>query len=139
MSLPGAPGPSPANGRTYTLRSANLVSKWGFNDGDLDDALLDWLEEHGIRYRDVDDGEVLIWMVRTYLVPALEQDVELVEIETSHHPIRADRVDGVDVSEHWYSGRDTGPALTPDAVEVPYEDILRHVRETASGPIDQRS
>jgi hypothetical protein len=105
----------------FWLISAGLLSKWGFDDGSLPDGYLDWLDDQGLDYPD-DDTEILRTLVRTRLVPALDQRVELVEIETSHNPIRATTVDGVDVEECWY-GRQEEPTLTPDAVFVPYRDV----------------
>ena len=104
------------------LFSESLLSKWGFHDGDIPDDYLDWCDANGHPYPD-DWHTVLRTLVRTRLAPALEQRVELVDIETNHNPIRATKVDGVDVTDRWYQ---TEPAvtLTPDCVEVPYADIL---------------
>ena len=107
---------------TLTLWSDGLLSKWGFNDGDEPDAYLDWCDEHGHPYPD-DWHTVLRTLVRTRLAPALDQRVELVDIETNHNPIRAERVDGQDVTDLW---RKTEPGLTlsPESVEVPFADVL---------------
>jgi hypothetical protein len=122
------------------LISSGLLSKWGFGDGGvLDDDLFDELEEIGFweaDLRSVRDpasafslsDQVLIRLVRTYLVPALDQAVEVVEISTSHNPIRASKVDGVDVENCWY-GDQPDPVLTPEAVVVPTADVLRVCRE----------
>lgn len=106
----------------FWMCSDGLLSKWGFDDGSLPDSYLDWLDEQGLDYPD-DDTEILRTLVRERLVPALDQHIELVDIETSHNPIRASRVDGVDVEDCWY-GKQPNPELTPDAVFVTYRDVL---------------
>lgn len=124
---------------TLTLLSSSLLSKWGFGDGDPFEAFTDWYHErHGeglmghCNCKSLDlgvgDDDLLRHLVRRYLVPALDQEVELVDIETSHNPIRASKVDGVDVEECWY-GRQPEPTLTPDAVTIPYADVMRAIEE----------
>lgn len=103
-----------------TLFSRDLLSKWGFNDGDDPDDWLDYCEAHGIDYKAVDFP--LVALVRRYLLPALDQDVAVVEIETSHNPIRAHLVDGIDVTEAWY-GRAEAPTLTSEYVDVPMSTV----------------
>jgi hypothetical protein len=65
-----------------TLFSAGLLSKWGFNDGDEPDAWLDWAEERLTRdeLHEYDWHDVLRHLVRTRLVPALDQRVEVIEM-----------------------------------------------------------
>lgn len=75
-----------------TLHAADLASKFGFNDGDEPDDVRDMS-------LDVDWHPVLIWLVRTHLLPLLP-GVEVYEIISIHNPIRAvdpDRVRGSDV------------------------------------------
>ena len=105
-----------------TLFSCDLLSKWGFNDGDDPDQWLDYCEARGIDYNELDFP--LVSLVRTYLLPRIEQDVTVVEIETSHNPIRAEVVNGVDVTEAWF-GRAPKPLLTPELVDVPMADVLQ--------------
>lgn len=107
---------------TLTLFADCLLSKWGFGDGDVPDAYLDWCDDNGHPYPG-DWHTVLRTLVRTRLVPALHQRVEVVDIETSHNPIRAERVDGVDVRD-WWRNTDSGMTLTPECVEVPYAEVL---------------
>lgn len=109
-------------GPTLTLFSCDLLSKWGFNDDDDPEGWLDWCDNQGVDYNAFD----FPWaaLVRKHLVPAIEQDVTVVDIETIHNPIRARTVDGVDVSEAWY-GRVEAPLLTPDHVDVPVAEVLR--------------
>jgi hypothetical protein len=117
------------------LFSSGLLSKWGFSDGDAPDTWLDWCEEHGIDYtalRPWRDG-ILPALVRRYLVPALDRKVALADISTSHNPIRARTVNGADVEDCWYDSRDTGPAFTPEYVEIPFSEVLKVAREACAG------
>lgn len=109
------------------LRSDCLLSKWGFNDGDEPDYWLDWCDEQGIDYnaRGWHWHTTLRRLVRKYLAPKLDQRVELVDIETTHNPIRAETVDGVEVD--WYAASPI--TLTPDHVEIPFPEVLRVARE----------
>lgn len=110
-----------------TLVSECLLSKWGFNDGADDEAWLDWCEDNGIDYNAVDYP--LIELVKTYLIPALDQAVTVSVIETSHNPIRVETVDGVDVTEQWYDARPPTTRLTPEYVDVPMSEVLRLARK----------
>lgn len=112
-----------------TLFSSSLLSKWGFNDGDAPDDWLDYCEAHGIDYNEVDFP--LTELVRRYLLPAIEQNVTAVEIETIHNPIRVETVDGVDVTEVWF-GRAPEPTLTPEYVEIPIAEVARIAQEVHS-------
>lgn len=109
------------------LFSGDLLSKWGFNDGDDPEEWLDYCEVHGIDCNEIDYP--LVDLVRRYLLPAIEQAVTVVEIETCHNPIRAETVDGVDVSGAWYDSRLNEPTLTPGYVEVPMAEVARIAQE----------
>ncbi len=116
-----------------TLFSACLLSKWGFNDGNLDDHVYDWIDEHApdVDYVAVDDKAVLVRLVREHLLPALDQRVEVVEIQTSHNPIRATTVDGLDVEPCWFRGAPAS-TLTPEYVDVSMSDVLAAIRAAAT-------
>jgi hypothetical protein len=105
-----------------TLFSWCLLSKWGFNDGDAPDQWYDYCEALSVDYTKLDFP--LVQLVRRYLVPKLEQAVKVIDVETSHNPIRVETVDGQDVTEAWY-GRTPAPTLTPEYVDVPMADVLR--------------
>ena len=75
----------------YTLRRSDLISKWGFGDGDMfDDLLWDTYEsvpespdptlcfEHEVLWRCVD----------RYLISTLERPVTLQRFCTAHNPAR---------------------------------------------------
>lgn len=113
-----------------------MLSKWGFNDGDEPDALIDWLAEHrpDIDYAELDFHPVLCALVRRYLLPVLDQRVEVVEIETTHNPIRATAVEGVPVPEAVWYGRAPEPTLTPESVEVPYDVVVQVIDELREAP-----
>jgi hypothetical protein len=107
---------------TLTLFSSSLLSKWGFNDGDAPDQWYDYCDSLGVDWTKLEFP--LAALVRKHLVPALEQTITVCDIETSHNPIRAETVDGQDVTEVWF-GRAPEPTLTPEAVDVPMADVLR--------------
>ncbi|MET9517024.1 hypothetical protein [Streptomyces sp. NPDC002994] len=111
--------------RHVTLFSDDLLSKWGFNDGEDPETWLDYCDEHGIDYNEVDFP--LVKLVQRYLIPVIEQTVTVAVIETCHNPIRVDTVDGVDVTEAWF-GRAPSPTLTPESVDVPMTEVARLAR-----------
>jgi hypothetical protein len=111
------------------LDSESLLSKWGFNDGDEPDPLLDLLDERGLPYPTRDEWTIVLRrLVRKHLIPALDQAVEVVDMETSHNPIRVTAVDGVDVRALWSESGKSVP-LTPEAVAVPIDEVLRALDE----------
>lgn len=57
--------------KTVRLSGFDLLSKFGFNDGDL-----------------MKDHDTLVKAVREHLLPLLDPRVEIYEIGTSHNPIR---------------------------------------------------
>ena len=102
---------------TYRLDSESLLSKWGFDDGD---PFSDWLlgpTNHAFRSK-----IFLAAVVRKFLIPKLDQKVEIVFLDTCHNPIRAAKVDGVAVD--WYSSN-PGIKLTPEFVEVTDEQLAQ--------------
>jgi hypothetical protein len=104
-----------------TLYASDLCWKWGFGDGDCPDNLLDYWDEIGAEYPYWHDA--LCRLVRKYLVPAMEDaghEVVVYDIETIHNPIRAAKIDGVDIDDYA-----VGPPmeLRPEFVEVPYSAI----------------
>jgi hypothetical protein len=114
--------------RVLRLYSDGLLSKFGFNDGDQPDDVADWLEADGIEYGRAPWHPVLRRLVREHLLPVIDQNVAVYDIETIHNPIRAETVDGVQVDD--YQRDPTAvPTLTPDHVDVPYAVVLAAVRE----------
>lgn len=116
-----------------TLFTAGLFSKWGFGDGDMPADFIDWCEARGVDY----EAEIRLWswhqtligLVRDKLLPALDVQVETVEIGTNHNPIRASKVNGEDVEDRWYAEwSDYG--VKPESVSVPYPEVLTYARAT---------
>lgn len=106
------------------LYSRDLLSKWGFNDSATPGEWRDYLNPPDAPRLDVTPFP-LIQVVRRYMLPVLDQEVEVEEIETSHNPIRARSVDGLNVEHLWSGehsltdGQDSRGILTPKSVEVP--------------------
>ena len=95
------------------LSASSLFSKFGFNDGEL---VWDWLFNHE-DYWDVDDRAVLVRLVKSHLVSALEVkgfDFTVYELETNHNPIRIDTWNG----EKW-----DDRVNAPDEVRNLYVDV----------------
>lgn len=119
------------------LHSDGLLSRWGFGDGDvLFDYICDHLEDHGVQVMDVDEAEVLRALVRKHLLPELRKhhEIELVDIDCNHNPIRARRVDGVDVTDLWRDSNQQQVTLRPDCVEVPVAAVLEEIRRSQATP-----
>ncbi|MEU0991949.1 hypothetical protein [Streptomyces sp. NPDC005953] len=112
-----------------TLFSSGLLSKWGFNDGEPDETWLNWCDNQGVDHTQLEYP--LVALVRTHLLPTIEQQVTAVDIETSHNPIRVDTIDGTDVREVWF-GRAPEPTLAPEYVDVPMAEVLRLALADAS-------
>ncbi len=107
----------------------DLLSKYGFGDGDL---LVCLLSDHG--FTDM-HNQVLAEAVVQYIVPTVNRKIELLQVEnwnwTAHNPIRAKRVDGVEVDD---TGDNENLALTPRFVDIEKEailDIARRIRAAA--------
>ena len=89
---------------SVVLDPNDLLSKWGFADGDAvsnaadqtDLPIPEWERVLSVSH------DVLTVLVRRFLVPTIPNKVELCELSTMHNPIRAWFVDGVDVSDRWY-------------------------------------
>jgi hypothetical protein len=117
------------------LVSQSLLSKWGFCDGDMPDALMQYCEDHSVDPWQADWRETLCLLVRSHLLPELlkHQPVELAaDMVTNHNPVRAERVNGEDVSELW-TADEVGVDLVPEYVVVPYADVLDAMAQIATG------
>lgn len=132
------------SGEQLILSSASLLSKWGFDDGNPFDEVADWWHDrHGeplmghcdCGYADlgVDRAELLEALIRRYLLPALDQRVEVEMIGTSHNPVRARSIDGVPVPDAVIYGAAPDPVLTPDAVEIPYVEVVKIADQLRGG------
>lgn len=114
-----------ADSEGLPLFSDGLLSRWGFGDGDIPEAFMDWLDENHpeLDYRRVNWKATLCLLVRRFLLPNLNQSVEVMEIGTIHNPIRAISIDGRDVQDLWYGPPQDG-VLTPDAISIPYPVVF---------------
>ncbi len=99
----------------------SLLSKWGFGDGDMLEDLM-WDND----LRDVDEHEVLIKVVKTLLLPKIDQNVEVYEVSCIHNPIRARTVDGVEIDNYKI---DHGNLLTPEFIEIDDDVIIKIAKE----------
>lgn len=99
------------DGTTIAFFSYDLVSKFGFGDGDM---LWDLIEERDLG---VDHHDLLIAVVERLLVPRLDEEVETYTIgATLHNPIRARTVDGEEAG--------ASSVFTPESVGIAVDDIL---------------
>jgi hypothetical protein len=96
-----------------------LLSKWGLEDGDLLDPIL---QDMGFDLSVLNAHEVLVEIIRDHVLPKLENEIEFQVIGTLHNPIRITRVDGVVVDNYRPSHPEID--LRPDCVEVS-DDVLR--------------
>jgi len=122
-------GEAQAESGSVRLFSDGLLSKWGFGDGDAPDHWLDYRDDHGLPWQHW--HPVLCELVHRFLLPALDQRVEMTQISTAHNPIRATMVDGVNIEDHWYDSDYSGVCLTPEFVDVPFAEVLK-VAESVS-------
>lgn len=109
----------------FTLVSAGLYERSGFEGGELFDDAFPQLSA-------VQARELLAAVVQSYLLPALENEVQTVVIPGVHNPIRATHVDGTSVQ--WSTAeRGIGPALVPASVRVQTQDVLECARRLRLG------
>lgn len=113
-------------GPKMRLYSKCLLSKWGFGDGDMPEALEDYYDEQpwpkGANWH-----TALRILVRRHLVPIIEQTIEVYDIDTTHNPIRASSVEGQAVDD---LAIDHPFILTPECVEVTWEQIEAAICES---------
>lgn len=118
---------SHARGRyEVLLASDGLLSKWGFDDGGTPWEWIAYWEDQAGGWCATVPPYPLADVVRAFLLPVIEQQVEVTEIETSHNPVRAVRVNGADVEWCWYQPG-AGPRLRPGHVIVAAEEIARRL------------
>ena len=116
------------------LFSSGLLSRHGFDDGDEPDAWLDYCEDRGVTQPPSWRYELLPRLVREHLLPALDQEVEIVIISCNHNSVRASTVDGRNAEHEWSSRAEPAIRLTPEQVSVPFSAVFAMAREaTAPG------
>ena len=101
-----------------TLYPDGLVSKYGFEDGDV---MFFFMQDHGLDLGKLDHHDLLIAVVERLLVPRLDQKVETYTLVSLHNPIRALTVDG--------EPADSGSHFSPESVEIPVTEILEVAAE----------
>jgi major membrane immunogen (membrane-anchored lipoprotein) len=107
------------------LYADDLLSKWGFSDGDrLSDWVYDRLNRFDFEY---DNHKVLEELVKRYLLPKLDKKVEIYFISTIHNPVRAEMIDGEYYTNH-YEHDDNG-LLGDVQVEITLEQFLEVAKD----------
>lgn len=109
--------------------TGGLGSKWGFEDGDQ---LLDWWwdkVDEGLLPDEPGGRALLLEVLERLVIPAIENDVATYRIATIHNPVRASKVDGVEV-DCMDPSADYG--IRPDFVTVDDETLLTIALEIAS-------
>jgi hypothetical protein len=97
----------------------DLLSKWGFGDGDR---LSDFMYENNSKFESkVDSHKLLEELVKIYLLPKLKDKVEIFYVQSNHNPVRAEMINGVYYTNH-YEHDDHG-LLGDVAVELTLEEI----------------
>lgn len=115
------------------LFSDDLLSKWGFNDGDRPDWLWEYAknapEDVQRAIHDADWHDVLDTLVRERLLPVLAQnhEIEYFYTITNHNPARATTVDDVPIDHRGSNAVE----LTPEWVDVPLDVVLEACRRNA--------
>jgi hypothetical protein len=113
------------------LHAEGLTSKWGFSDGDL---LGDWIFDNAYELQDqVDSHDVLIDLVRAYLIPELAAHGHVVELDqfiTIHNPLRARTINGVEID--WYAAHDVARPIADISVTLSGELVHTHVQHHAA-------
>jgi hypothetical protein len=111
--------------RCIDIPTESLFSKYGFWDGDLISAVCedeDWynLKPYSAR---PDAHEILMTVVRTLVLPHIEEEIELQEMfATCHNPCRAASVCGL-TCEELHEIDEYPPDLHPETVKVSVDAI----------------
>lgn len=114
----------------FVMYADDLLSKWGFGDGDR---LSDFLYEGGAEYRyKVNSHKLLEELVKRYLLPKLNDKVEIFYVDTIHNPVRAEMINGVYYQNH-YEHDDDG-LLGDVSVELSIDEITKVAKEMETTP-----
>jgi hypothetical protein len=109
--------------RPLTLTGSELLSKWGFDDGD---AVTQWWEENVGADCPSDAHGALRLLVRAELLPAVEAagiEIDVYDIGTIHNPIRARAVNGCPVDATSRVAHPCARALSAVVVVVAPETV----------------
>jgi hypothetical protein len=113
------------------LSSASLLSKWGFDDGDMPEIVEDYVFENGIDVSGADWRDVLCLLVERHLLPEIRQHhmIEVERLSTIHNPIRATHLDGRKITAESYD--DVVTELSPESVSVPMAAVVAALAEVS--------
>lgn len=104
----------------FLFETASLYQRSGFKAGEL-------LREGFPTLGGSELRELLVDVVRSYVLPQLDQDVQVLQIPTVHNPVRATNVNGQTVT--WTAEFGTGPVLSPKVVRVSAADVYTAARK----------
>lgn len=103
----------------------DLLSKWGFGDGDR---LSDFMYESNSKFEyKVDSHKLLEELVKRYMLPKLKDKVEISYMSTIHNPVRAEMINGKYYQNH-YEHNDNG-LLGKTSVELSLDEIESVAKE----------
>lgn len=104
------------NEDVVTFQTNDLYSKFGFNDGDILNSLLDYYNsEFFVRNGKVyDGGQALIKVVKFFIVPFINKKIKVYEVVSYHNPVRA---------EYTIKGFYDDGHLEPSHISVKKDDI----------------
>lgn len=119
------------------FHTISLLSKWGFNDGDI----LDGHPDERIRSLSYDEQHDLLFeVVQRYILPHLRANsgkpIRIVQLSTTHNPVRVSMI-GEETTHHlWYEHTEgIESLLKPESIEVKDDDIVTLAIE--KGMIDE--
>ncbi len=104
----------------FVFETVSLYQRSGFKGGELLREAFPALGASELR-------ELLVDVVRGYVLPQLDQDVQVLQIPSVHNPVRATNVGGQSVT--WTAEFGTGPTITPKTVRVPIADVYTAARK----------
>lgn len=114
--------------KKITLHTSDLLSKWGFCDGDILD---DFIWDNDYEYK-VLKHKLLFRLVKKFLLPKLNHKIEVCFFDTIHNPVRAEMIDGIDYS-NWFDDDEWDNKLKPESVEIKEEDIIKEIKKMIKG------
>lgn len=100
----------------------DLLSKWGFGDGDALEYFFGDDAEISEMLSEIDEHEALTKIVKEFVIPHISQTLTIEVLPTNHNPVRASTVDGVRVD--YRAGPNQTIKLTPEKIAVPVSDVI---------------
>lgn len=93
-----------------------ILSKSGFGDGDM---LSEFLIENGFDIDRDSSNALLVEIVKTKVLPVITQKIDVIT-SSSHNPIRAFSIDGIEVD----LCTNPQPKLTPEYIDIDEQFIV---------------